>query len=206
MNPSFAVLETLAPLRRLCVFCGSSRGARGDYAAAAQELAAELARRGIELVYGGGNIGLMGVVADAALRHGVRVTGIIPRGLADKELAHQGIDDLRVVDSMHTRKALMAELSDGFVAMPGGIGTFEEFFEILTWRQLGLHAKPCGLLDVAGYYDELLALLDRSVAEGFLKPQHRAAVLVARTPSELLDLMQAYRPAPGTPILDKVET
>jgi len=193
------------PLRRLCVFCGSSRGLRVEYAEAARELAAELARRGIELVYGGGNIGLMGVIADAALGHGVRVTGIIPRGLADRELAHRGIDDLRIVDSMHTRKALMAELSDAFVAMPGGIGTFEEFFEILTWGQLGLHAKPCGLLDVAGYYDALLALLDRSVAEGFLKAKHRAAVLVAVDPAELLDQVQAYRPAPGATILGKVE-
>ncbi len=200
------MLENTGRLHRLCVFCGSSSGARDEYAGAARELAAELAGRDIELVYGGGNVGLMGVLADAALGHGVRVTGIIPRGLADRELAHHGIDDLRVVDSMHTRKALMAELSDGFVAMPGGIGTFEEFFEILTWRQLGLHAKPCGLLDVAGYYSELLALLDRSVTEGFLKPKHRAAVLVATTPAQLLDRMQAYRPAPGTAIGGDIRT
>jgi len=198
--------EQVSHLRRLCVFCGSSRGRRGEYATAAQELAAELARRRIELVYGGGNIGLMGVLADAALEHSVRVTGIIPSALAGKELAHQGIDTLRIVDSMHARKAMMAELSDGFIAMPGGIGTFEEFFEILTWRQLGLHAKPCGLLDVAGYYDELIALLDRSVSEGFLKPKHRSAVLVARTSAELLDRMQAWRPAPGAALLDQAET
>lgn len=198
--------EQATSLRRLCVFCGSSRGTRAEFAVAARELAVELSRRSIELVYGGGNIGLMGVLADAALEHGVRVTGIIPRGLADKELAHHRIDDLRVVDSMHARKAMMADLSDGFVAMPGGIGTFEEFFEILTWRQLGLHAKPCGLLDVAGYYDELLALLDRSVSEGFLKPKHRAAVLVASTPAALLDRMQQYHAAPSAPVLDKTET
>ena len=193
-------------LGALCVFCGSAVGARPDYAEAAVALAEELARRGTRLVYGGGNVGLMGVVADAAHQRGVHVTGIIPRSLADRELAHHGIDDLRIVDSMHARKALMAELSDGFVALPGGIGTFEEWFEVLTWSQLGIHRKPCALLDVAGYYDDLLALLDRSVTEGFLKPKHREKVLVARDAATLLDAMEAWTPAPGAPVLGKFES
>ncbi|MFN2427138.1 MAG: TIGR00730 family Rossman fold protein [Candidatus Binatia bacterium] len=200
---------TLSPpgtLDALCVFCGSSHGARAAYTVAAEALADELARRGTRLVYGGGNIGLMGVIADAALARGVHVTGIIPRGLADKELAHHGIDDLRIVDSMHARKALMAELSDGFLAMPGGIGTFEEWFEVLTWAQLGIHHKPCGLLDVEGYYSDLLALLDRSVAEGFLKPKHRAKVVVAEDAAGLLDAMQRWRPIAEPPVLGKFQT
>jgi uncharacterized protein (TIGR00730 family) len=197
---------TRPALGALCVFCGSARGARPAYVEAAEALADELARRGTGLVYGGGNVGLMGVVADAALARGVRVTGIIPQALADRELAHHGIDELRVVDSMHARKALMAELSDGFVALPGGIGTFEEWFEVLTWSQLGMHRKPCGLFDVEGYYASLLALLDHSVAEGFLKPKHRARVLVASEPGALLDAMEAWIP-PGDPaVLGKFQT
>jgi uncharacterized protein (TIGR00730 family) len=198
-----------APPRRLsaiCVFCGSARGARDSYADAAERLADELARRGIRLVYGGGNVGLMGVVADAAIARGVPVTGIIPGNLASKELAHHGIDDLRIVESMHARKALMAELSDGFVALPGGIGTFEEWFEVLTWSQLGMHRKPCALLDVDGYYGSLLELLDRSVAEGFLKPKHRAKVLVASEAAELLDAMERYEPLGEPPVLGKFQT
>jgi uncharacterized protein (TIGR00730 family) len=148
----------------------------------------------------------MGEIADAALARGVHVTGIIPRGLADRELAHHGVSDLRVVDSMHARKALMAELSDGFVAMPGGIGTFEEWFEVLTWSQLGIHRKPCGLLNVDAYYTDLLALLDRSVTEGFLKPKHRAKVLVAESPAGLLDAMEAWQPLPGPAVLGKFQT
>lgn len=148
----------------------------------------------------------MGVIADAALARGVHVTGIIPRGLADRELAHHGVSDLRVVDSMHARKALMAELSDAFVAMPGGIGTFEEWFEVLTWSQLGIHRKPCGLLNVDGYYSDLLALLDRSVAEGFLNPKHRAKVLVADTPAVLVDAMEAWQPLADPAVLGKFQT
>ena len=193
-------------LGALCVFCGSAHGARESYTRAAETLADELARRGTRLVYGGGNIGLMGVIADAALARGVHVTGIIHQGLADKELAHHGVSDLRVVDSMHARKALMAELSDGFVAMPGGIGTFEEWFEVLTWSQLGIHRKACGLLNVDGYYTDLLALLDRSVAEGFLKPKHRAKVLVAESAAGLLDAMEAWQPLPGPAVLGKFQT
>ena len=198
--------STRQPLAAVCVFCGSAHGAKAAYAEAAEAFADELARRGTRLVYGGGNIGLMGVVADAALSRGVHVTGVIPRGLADKELAHHGVSELRVVDSMHERKALMAELSDGFVAMPGGIGTFEEWFEVLTWSQLGIHRKPCGLLDVAGYYADLLALLDRSVAEGFLKPKHRAKVLVAHSAGSLLDAMEGYTPLADAPVLGKFQT
>ncbi|MFN2375867.1 MAG: TIGR00730 family Rossman fold protein [Candidatus Binatia bacterium] len=193
-------------MRALCVFCGSAVGARATYTRAAEELAGELARRGTRLVYGGGNIGLMGVIADAALERGVHVTGIIPRGLAEKELAHHGVSDLRVVDSMHARKALMAELSDGFVAMPGGIGTFEEWFEVLTWSQLGIHRKPCGLLDVDGYYGDLLCLLDRSVAEGFLKPKHRAKVLVDAEAAGLLDAMERWEPLVEAAVLGKFQT
>jgi uncharacterized protein (TIGR00730 family) len=194
------------PIGALCVFCGSSVGARASYAVAAEALAEELARRGIGLVYGGGNIGLMSVLADAALSHGVRVTGVIPRGLADKELAHHGVDELRVVDSMHARKALMADLSDGFIALPGGIGTFEEWFEVLTWTQLGIHRKPCGLLDVDGYYSDLLALLDRSVAEGFLKPRHRDSVKVAPTAAALLDALESWQPHAEPAVLGKFQT
>jgi uncharacterized protein (TIGR00730 family) len=194
------------PLGSLCVFCGSSAGSRVEYGHAAVELAEELSRRGTRLVYGGGNIGLMGILADAAIDRGVHVTGIIPQGLADKELAHFGVSDLRIVDSMHARKALMTELSDGFAALPGGIGTFEEWFEVLTWNQLGIHRKPCGLLDVAGYYDDLLSLLDRSVAEGFLKPKHRAKVVRGTTAAELLDAMEAYTPLVEPAVLGKFQT
>ena len=188
------------------MFCGSARGTRPSYAWAAETLAEDLARRGTRLVYGGGNVGLMKVIADAALARGVHVTGIIPQGLADRELAHHGISELRVVDSMHARKALMAELSDGFVAMPGGVGTFEEWFEMLTWSQLGIHRKPCGLLNVDGYYGDLLALLDRAVAEGFLKPKHRANVLVAGTAGALLDAMESWQPLAGRAVLGTLQT
>ena len=192
-------------LGSLCVFCGSAHGARPSYTRAAEDLADELARRGTRLVYGGGNVGLMGVIADAALARGVHVTGVIPQGLADKELAHHGVSDLRIVDSMHARKALMAELSDGFGAMPGGIGTFEEWFEMLTWGQLGIHRKPCALLDVDGYYGDLLALLDRSVVEGFLKPKHRAKVLVANDAAALLDTMEGWQPLAEPAVLGKFQ-
>jgi len=196
----------MADLRTVCVFCGSSFGVRAEYVAAARALAAELAARGMGLVYGGGNVGLMGVVSDAALEAGVHVTGVIPQALADSELAHYGVSDLRIVASMHARKALMADLSDGFIAMPGGIGTFEEFFEILTWNQLGIHRKPCGLLDVQGYYQDVLRLLDRAQAEGFYKARHRTAVLVAEEPAALLDLMLGYEPAAGPAVIDKLES
>lgn len=180
-------------MRSICVFCGSSPGARDDYAAAAAALAAELARRDLRLVYGGAAKGTMGLLADAALAAGGRVTGVIPRSLLEREVAHDGLDDLRVVESMHERKALMAELADGFVAMPGGYGTFEEILEVLTWGQLGLHGKPCGLLNVAGYYDCLLEFLDVARDEAFLKPVHRDLLLVADEPGALLDRYAGWR-------------
>ena len=176
-------------MKRLCVFCGSSHGANPAYAEAAVTLGTLLARRGIGLVYGGGNVGLMGVIADAALAAGGEVIGVIPKSLADREVAHHGVTDLRVVDSMHTRKAMMADLSDAFIAMPGGVGTFEEFFEAITWTQLGLHRKACGLLNVAGFYTPLALFIDQAVSEGFIKPVHRAAIVVDDNPERLLDTL-----------------
>ncbi|HET6949722.1 MAG TPA: TIGR00730 family Rossman fold protein [Acidimicrobiales bacterium] len=185
-------------MQRLCVFCGSSDGARPDYAAAADELGVALAARGIGLVYGGAHVGLMGRVADACRAAGGRVTGVIPERLVEAEVAHTGLDDLRVVGSMHERKALMADLSDGFLALPGGFGTLEEFCEVLTWSQLDLHPvpKPCGLLDVAGYYTPLVALFDRGVDEGFIRPVHRGLVLSASGVDDLLDALAAWTPPP----------
>ena len=176
-------------MKRLCVFCGSSHGANPAYAEAAVTLGTLLAKRGIGLVYGGGNVGLMGVIADAALAAGGEVIGVIPKSLADREVAHHGVTDLRVVDSMHTRKAMMAELSDAFIAMPGGVGTVEEFFEAITWTQLGLHRKACGLLNVAGFYTPLAVFIDQAVSEGFIKPVHRAAIVVDDKPERLLDAL-----------------
>lgn len=178
----------------MCVFCGSSSGTDPRYRAAATELAGALAARGIDVVYGGGRVGLMGVVADAALAGGARVIGVIPRGLFSKEVAHTGVTELREVASMHERKALMYDLSDAFVALPGGYGTLEELAEVTTWAQLGLHAKPVALLDVAGFWDDLVALLDRMVTDGFLKPQNRGLVLHHRDPVTLLDALAAFEP------------
>ena len=166
---------------------------------AAQQFGAEIAARGYELVYGGGRVGLMGVIADAVLASGGRVIGVIPENLVAKEIGHSGLTELRIVKSMHERKALMADLSDAFVAMPGGIGTMEEFFEVLTWAQLGLHAKPCGLLQVAGYFDALLALLDRAVQERFVKAEHMTMLVASPSPTDLLDRLAAYR----APLVDK---
>lgn len=181
-------------LARICVFCGSSTGTNPVYRMAAEALAVELTRRRIGIVFGGGHIGLMGVVADTALARGGHVIGVIPRALADREVAHSGLSDLRVVDSMHERKALMAELSDGFIALPGGFGTFEEFCEVVTWTQLGVHGKPCALLNVAGFYDPLLAQFDRAVADGFLARSSRDIVTADESPARLLDRLQAVRP------------
>ena len=174
-------------MKRLCVFCGSSTGSNPAYAEAAVTLGTLLAKRGIGLVYGGGNVGLMGVIADAALAAGGEVIGVIPKSLADREVAHHGVTDLRIVDSMHTRKAMMADLSDAFLAMPGGVGTFEEFFEAITWTQLGLHRKACGLLNVAGFYTPLAVFIDQAVSEGFIKPVHRAAIVVDDNSERLLN-------------------
>jgi len=178
-------------LQSICVFCGSSAGARAEYAAAARAMGELLAQRGIRLVYGGGNVGLMGVLADAALAAGGKVIGVIPQMLVDRELAHRGISELLIVGSMHERKALMAELSDAFIALPGGMGTFEELCEVLTWAQLGIHAKPVGILNAQGYYDALIQLFDRALSEQFLRPEHRRLLLTAAEPAELLRLLVA---------------
>jgi uncharacterized protein (TIGR00730 family) len=181
-------------MRRVCVYAGSNPGNDPAYADAAQALARLLAERGIGLVYGGGKVGLMGVLADAALAAGGEVIGVMPQALVDREIGHRGLTELRIVGSMHDRKALMADLSDAFVAVPGGIGTLEELIEVYTWSQLGIHAKACGVLNVRGYYDALAAFLDHAVDEGFLRPQHRAVLTVAADPDELLDRLAAYEP------------
>lgn len=182
-------------LSRICVFCGSSPGARPAYATAARELADVLVEHRIELVYGGGRVGLMGVLADRVLERGGHVIGVIPQALMDLEVGHSGLPDLRIVQSMHERKALMADLADAFVALPGGLGTLEESFEILTWSQLGLHAKPCGLLNVAGYYDALLAFLDLSVDERFVRPEHVAVLQVESDAARLVQRLETFVPA-----------
>ncbi|HSU81735.1 MAG TPA: TIGR00730 family Rossman fold protein [Thermoanaerobaculia bacterium] len=182
-------------MNSLCVFCGSNPGASPAYAEAAARLGRIVAERGMTLVYGGGRVGLMGVVAGAALAAGGRVIGVIPEALATLELAHDGLTALEVVGSMHERKARMSELSDGFLALPGGIGTLEEWFEVWTWSQLGFHPKPCGLLNVAGYYDHLLAFLDHVTAERFLNETHRSMAIVGDDPQLLLDRLAAWRPS-----------
>jgi uncharacterized protein (TIGR00730 family) len=181
-------------VKRVCVFCGSSPGANPIYMETASRVGALLAERDLGLVYGGGNVGLMGAVADSVLAAGGEVIGIIPASLVEREVAHRGLPDLRIVNSMHERKAQMEALAEGFLALPGGIGTFEEFFEILTWAQLRLHSKPCALLNVAGYYDPVLTLLDHAVTERFLRPEHRRIVLADTDPARLLDAMAIYQP------------
>lgn len=190
-------------MKNITVFCGSSSGFRPEYAEAAVNLARLLVERNIGLVYGGGNLGLMGVIADEVMRRGGRVTGIIPDSLFQKEVGNREITELRVVGSMHERKASMAELADGFIAMPGGIGTFEEFFEILTWAQLGFHEKPCALLNVANYYDGLLALCDHAVSEGFLRPVHRRLILDDSDAVSLLEKMNNFQPPAVEKWIDK---
>ena len=181
-------------MKRICVFCGSSPGSRPEYRRAAQEMAAELVRRNIGLVYGGGNVGLMGELADAVLKADGEVQGVIPEQLMAREVGHKGLTKLHVVRSMHERKALMADLSDAFVAMPGGFGTLEEFCEVVTWSQLGLHAKPCGLLNTLEYYSPLLRMFDHAVEERFLKPENRALVLARNQPAELVQALEEWRP------------
>jgi uncharacterized protein (TIGR00730 family) len=185
--------------RRFCVFCGSSSGARESYAAAATSLARHLVANRITIVYGGSQVGLMGKLADAALAAGGEVIGIMPRALVEREVSHPGLSDLRIVGSMHQRKAQMAELSDAFIALPGGYGTLEEFCEVLTWTQLGLHRKPCGILNTEGYYDPLLSLFDRAVTEQFLKPGHRDIVISDSRPESLVSRLLEYEP----PLVDK---
>jgi uncharacterized protein (TIGR00730 family) len=191
--------------RRICVFCGSNLGSDPDYQLAAERMGHLLASSGIELVYGAGNIGLMGVLADSVMAAGGHVIGIIPEALMAKEVGHTGISDLRIVKSMHERKALMSDLSDGFVALPGGFGTFEEFCEVVTWSQLGIQSKPCGLLNVNGYYDPLLQLFDRAVNEGFLREENRQLVLDDGDPASLLQKMAAFKPIPASKWIWKVE-
>jgi uncharacterized protein (TIGR00730 family) len=186
-------------LRRICVFCASSAGVRAVHRDSARALGTAIVEKGLELVYGGAKVGLMGVVAEAALAAGGTVIGVMPRSMVEREIAHTGLSDLRVVSSMHERKATMERLSDGFVTLPGALGTLDETCEMLTWGQLGLHAKPCGLLNVDGYYDPFLALLDIAVAEGFLRPAHRAMVLVEPAPDALLERLMTYQ----APVVEK---
>ena len=181
-------------MKRICVFCGSNDGRGGKYQAMAVRLGHSLAERGVGLVYGGGRVGLMGTIADAVLARGGEGGGVIPEDLVRKEVAHKGLSDLRVVGSMHERKALMARLSDGFVAMPGGFGTLDELCEILTWAQLGLHRKPCGILNVDGYFDLFLKFIDHSVSRGFVSANHRGLILESAEPDDLLDAFAAYKP------------
>jgi uncharacterized protein (TIGR00730 family) len=181
-------------MKRICVFCGSNKGVRPIYVAAAQAMAAAMVKRNISLVYGGGNVGLMGVIADEMLAQGGEVIGVIPRSLVQREVAHQALTKQHIVNTMHERKALMAKLSDGFIAMPGGMGTFDEFCEILTWAQLGIHQKPCGILNVENYFTPLLAMFDHAVAEGFLRDSHRALVLEAAEPDGLLQAFGTFQP------------
>jgi len=188
-------------MKRICVYCGSSPGARPEYTVAARQLGQTLAQRNIELVYGGGNVGLMGEIARTVVAAGGHVIGVIPQDLADKEVAFKELADLRIVDNMHERKALMVKLADGFVALPGGFGTFEEFFEVVTWTQLGFQRKPCGLLNVGQYYSKLIEFLDHAVDEQFMRPEYRSIVLVDENVDALLDKLETYEP----PKIDKAE-
>ncbi len=190
-------------MKRVCVFCGSSMGTRADYVEAAAGLGRLLASRGLGLVYGGGNVGLMGIMADAALASGGEVVGVIPEALLKLEVGHLDLAQLHVVGSMHERKALMAELADAFIALPGGIGTMEELFEVWTWAQLGMHPKPLGFLDVAGYYAHLQAFLDHMTAEGFLRTRHRAMVAIDTDPTRLLDAFARYSPPAVVQVINR---
>lgn len=193
-------------LSSVCVFCGSNGGADPAYLAAAEAVGAGLAKRGIRIVYGGGRVGLMGALADSARAAGGEVVGVMPQALVDREIGHTGIDDLRVVDTMHERKALMVELADAFVALPGGIGTLEELFEVYTWAQLGIHAKPLALLDVAGYYEPLAAFLDHAVAQRFLRAETRAMLAVADSIEDVLETLERWRPPAMHKWIDLDET
>lgn len=184
----------MSAIRRLAIFCGSNPGVRPDYVDAARSLGRLLAQCGIGVVYGGSNVGLMAALADAMQDERGDIIGVIPRMLVEREVANTALSDLRIVDSMHQRKAMMVELADGFIALPGGIGTLEEFFETWTWAQLGMHAKPCGLLNVAGYFDPLLEFLDHAVAERFVRDVHRSMVVVESDPAALLARFESYEP------------
>lgn len=190
-------------MKSLCVYCGSSPGASPVYAEAARALAKEMVADNIALVYGGGNVGLMGVIADEVLRLGGEVTGVIPKALLDKEVGHTGLTRLHIVKDMHERKALMADLSDGFIAMPGGIGTFEELFEVFTWSYLGLHEKPIGLFNAAGFYNGLISFLHHVVDQGFLRPGQMSMLLHESDPAALLERLKAFQPRPVEKVLDR---
>ena len=180
-------------MKRICVYCGSSPGRKPEYRDAARALGHELAARGLSLVYGGASVGVMGAVADAVLEKGGQAIGVIPRALATREVAHDGLDELFVVDSMHERKAKMAELADGFIALPGGWGTIEEIFEMLTWAQLGLHQKPCGLLNISAYYDHLFTFLEHAIDQRFVREEYRPMIMMEQTAGGLLDRYQSYQ-------------
>ena len=180
-------------MRSVCIFCGSNTGAGDAYADATRALAGAVVKRGLRLVYGGGSIGLMGVLGEAALAAGGHVIGVTPRRLLEREVVHRGLTELRVVETMHERKALMADLSDAFIALPGGLGTLDEMFEMLTWVQLGIHRKPCGLLDVAGYFAGLAAFLDHAVEQRFVKAEHRSMLITERSPEVLLERLASAR-------------
>ncbi len=186
-------------MKRLCVYCGSNPGKSAEFLEAARELARHLVQREICLVYGGASVGIMGEIADTVLAGGGEVIGVIPQALVDKEVSHTGLTELKIVNSMHERKGIMADLSDGFIALPGGLGTLEEIFEVLTWAQLGFHHKPCALLNVKGYYDTLTQFLDHAVAEGFVASIHREMLLVEDDPHTLLEIMSTY----SAPAVDK---
>jgi uncharacterized protein (TIGR00730 family) len=190
-------------LNRVCVFCGTNTGSRPAYGVAARKLGRVLAEQGIELVYGGASVGVMGELADSVQEHGGHVTGIIPQQLMEKEAAHTGIRNLIVVASMHQRKSQMADMSDGFIAFPGGIGTLEGFFEVLTWGQLGIHSKPAGILNVERYFDGLTGFLDHAVREGFLTEAHRQAIIVESDPGALLDRLRSYAPPEGEKLMGR---
>ena len=199
--------NSLRRVERICVFCGASPGARPEYAEATRELARLVIAEGIGVVYGGGGVGLMGALADEVIASGGELTGVIPRALVDREIAHRDVMDMRVVGSMHERKALMAELSDAFVALPGGIGTLEELFEVYTWAQLGLHGKPCALLNVAGYYDGVADFLAHAVSERFLRKETRDLLLVDTDPAALIDRLRSFEPPAVVPKwIDRDET
>ena len=193
-------------MKRLCVFCGSNPGRHPEYTAVAEQLGRLLAEKNIGLVYGGSSLGVMGAVSNAALAGGAEVIGVIPSALATREVAHQNLPRLEVVSSMHERKARMAELSDGFVALPGGWGTMEEIFEALTWAQLGLHRKPCGLLNVAGYFDPLQEFLDHAITEAFVKPEYRPMMIIEKDPSVLIERFRNYEPPVVKKWIGKNET
>lgn len=193
-------------MKNICVYCGSNPGRQEAYSSAARALAQSLVDRNLGLVYGGASVGIMGLIADTVLQLGGRAVGVIPEALVRKEVAHKSLTELHVTQSMHERKTMMAELSDGFIAMPGGIGTLEEIFEIWTWAQLGIHAKPCGLLNAAGYFDALTTFLDHAVAEQFVKPPHRAILIVEQTPDVLLDRFASYQAPTVQKWVGKAET